>query len=110
MNAVVGGIGEESAVRISAACSQGAGRGDKHPMIRVADDAHQKRRHSIVVDDAIETLAVDLDWTSLHFTYFLMEGCFPHKSRAHRIASDLVPFPAKICQDWISCFHQSATY
>jgi hypothetical protein len=63
-------------------------------MVRVTDDAHQKRRHCVVVDDAVETLAADLDLASLNLSYAMMEGRFSYNRCTHSIASDLDPSPS----------------
>jgi hypothetical protein len=52
-------------------------------MVRVAGYAHQKRRHGVVVDDAVKTLAANLNLTTLSLSRAAMQGRFSHKCSVH---------------------------
>jgi hypothetical protein len=64
-------------------------------MIRVAGDAHQKRRHGVVIDDAVKALAANLNLTTLGLSRAAMQGRFSHKCRVHRPSFDFDRTPGE---------------
>ncbi len=56
---VVGHVGEERPVGVDAPRRQAAPAGDVHPVIRVADHAHQERRHPVDFRDSVGRLAAN---------------------------------------------------
>ena len=90
VDAVVGVVRKQSMVRVPAAGGERSGAGNEHPLIGIAHDAHQKRRHRIAVDDAVKALAADLNLLSLYLARAGIEGRSSNISRSHRIRLDLI--------------------
>ncbi len=68
-NFIVGVIREQSILRIFAPGRQSAVARNKHPVIRVADDAHKKGTHCIVIRNF--EVAFIFKFSYLHFNFFL---------------------------------------
>jgi len=64
VNPVVGLVGEQRVVRVATPGCESAIAGEEDPVVGVAHHAHQEGRHRIVIGDAVEQLATDLNQTS----------------------------------------------
>jgi hypothetical protein len=65
-------------------------------MVRVTDNAHQKRRHGVVINYAVEALPADFCLTSLDISRTAMEGRFSYKYCFHSQFFTFGPFPFEI--------------